>query len=260
MARLGRAYSCINQNFLRAPQAAVRFRMLREGEVTAGEKFLRFYRGWGSLDNLALVFWTESGQGEYSNTAVVDLATLQSREWLSFARDDAIPRKVRAAYLSFTEGGTYTFNITSGEGGAGGEAATLEAVVRVDGALADREIVVIEKPSSGQWRLAGYGPTPGGDGVIDVKVTDGLCYALGLDDWGVSFQANLAVIAGQTIRPSDYTGWLYRITEAGTLPATEPEWWAAEGDNATRPLGTARAVAVRYYRPLAHGPIPVEML
>jgi hypothetical protein len=240
------------------PRVNIQFRFLREGEVTSTEKFLRLYRGWDSLSFLALVFWAESG--EYSQTVDVDLATLQSLEWLAFGRDDAAPRKVRAAYLALSEGGTYTFNITSGEGGAGGEAATLEAVVRVDGALADREVVVIEKPSSGQWRLAGYGPTPGGDGTIDVKVTDGQCYALGMDDWGVAFQANLAVTAGQTIRPNDYTGWLYRITEAGVLPSAEPEWWAAEGDNATRPLGTARAVAVRYYRPLAHGPIPVEML
>jgi len=47
---------------------------------------------------------------------------------------------------------------------------------------------------------------------------------------------------------------------AGTLPATEPEWWPIDGDNTPRDLGTARAVAVRYYRPLAHGPVPVEMI
>ncbi|MNC60091.1 hypothetical protein D3C75_1099470 [compost metagenome] len=95
---------------------------------------------------------------------------------------------------------------------------------------------------------------------MDLRVTDGLIYAIALDDYGYAYQPNLAVAVGDTIRPSIYTGWLYRITEAGTLPVTEPEWWPIDGDNAPRALGTARAVAVRYYRPLAHGPVPVEMI
>ncbi|MGE6790897.1 hypothetical protein ACQKFS_02590 [Pseudomonas guineae] len=159
------------------------------------------------------------------------------------------------------ESGTLTFNITNGEGGGNpGTPGVVQARVRIDGALASREVVLVEKPSDGQWRMAGYGPTSGGEGTIDVRVTDGSLYAIGLDDWGKVFTADLVVTAGQTIRPSQYGGWLYRITEPGTLPATEPQWWAAEGDNAPRLLGTARAIAVRYYQPLAHGPVPVEII
>tara|TARA_R110000751_G_scaffold276691_1_gene377840 strand:+ start:3963 stop:4328 length:366 start_codon:yes stop_codon:yes gene_type:complete len=121
-------------------------------------------------------------------------------------------------------------------------------------------VVVIERPSDGQWRIAGYGPTLDGEVELELKVTDGSCYALALDDFGVEFAASLDVIAGQRIRPTQYQGWLYEITEPGQLPVAEPQWWAAQGDNATRTLGTARALAVRYYRPLAHGPIPVEII
>ncbi|WP_339079617.1 hypothetical protein [Pseudomonas sp. TMP9] len=186
---------------------------------------------------------------------------MQSQDWFLIGLDDAPPPRVRAAYLTLTESGTYTFNITSGEGGGTpGTPAVVQARVRVDGLLASREVVLVEKPSDGQWRMAGYGPTPDGEGTIDVRVTDGSLYALGVDDWGTAFTADLAVTAGQTIRPSQYSGWLYRITEPGTLPATEPQWWAAEGDNVPRLLGTARAIAVRYYQPLAHGPVPVEIL
>lgn len=262
MAGATLCYSPAVPSYTKPPSVDVRFRLLREGEVTAGVKFLRFYRDFETLGELALVFWAEEGVGEFTQTCRVDLATLLAQgEWEVIGRDNAAPRKVRMAYLSLTDSGTYTFNITSGEGGGNpGTPGVVQARVRVDGALASREVVLVEKPSDGQWRMAGYGPTPGGEGTIDVRVTDGSLYAIGLDDWGAVFTADLAVTAGQTIRPSQYSGWLYRITEPGTLPATEPQWWAAEGDNAPRLLGTARAIAVRYYQPLAHGPVPVEII
>ncbi len=262
MAAAALCYLAAVPSYTQSPKVDIRFRLLREGEVTTGEKFLRFYRNFETLGDLALVFWTGGGAGEYTQTCRIDLATLLAQgEWEAIGQDNAAPRKVRMVYLAVTGSGTYTFNITSGEGGATiGDPATLPASVKIGGVPAGREVVVIEKPSDGQWRLAGYGPTPGGAGSIDVRVTDGSLYAIGLDDWGTVFTADLAVTVDQTIRPSIFTGWLYRITEPGTLPAAEPEWWPSEGDNASRLLGTARAIAVRYYQPLAHGPLPVELL
>lgn len=262
MAVVGDSYLAKIPSYITQPKINLRFRLLREGEVTGTVKILRIYRSWGSISKLCMVFWAEEGAGEFTQTCSVDKATLLAQgEWLACGIDDLAPRKTRAVYLSLTESGTYTFNITSGDGGGvTGDPATLPASVKVGGVPASREVVVIEKPSDGQWRLAGYGPTPGGAGSIDVRVTDGSLYAIGLDDWGTVFTADLVVTVDQTIRPSLFTGWLYRITEAGTLPAAEPEWWPAEGDNASRLLGTARAIAVRYYQPLAHGPLPVELL
>lgn len=223
-------------------------------------KLLRLYRGWDSVSQLAMVFWAEAGSGEYTQSCTVDRATfLAQGEWLACGVDDALPRKTRAVYLALGESGTYTYNITTGEGGAAGEPATLDATVRVDRAAANREVVMLERPSDGQWRVAGWGVTPDGEGELQLRVTDGLCYAVALDDWGLAFQAGLTVSVGQTIRPTVFSGWLYRVTQAGALPAEEPDWWPIEGDNAPRNVGTARAVAVRYYRPLAHGPLPVEM-
>lgn len=261
MAVASLCYSPAVPSYTLPPKVAIRFRLLRDGEVTTGVKFLRFYRNFENLGGLALVFWAEEGAGEFTQTCLVDLATLLAQgDWEAIGRDNAAPHKVRMVYLALAESGTFTFNITSGEGGNAGTPAVVQTSVRIDGQLASREVVVVEKPSDGQWRMAGYGPTPGGEGTIDVRVTDGSLYAIGLDDWGTVFSANLAVTVGQTIRPSQYTGWLYRLTEPGTLPAIEPTWWPAEGDNASRPLGTARAIAVRYYQPLAHGPLPVELL
>ena len=241
------------------PKVSIRFQLARDGEVTAGPKYLRVYRGWPSIGSVEMAFYAPGG--EMTQAYDVSLAALlEQGDWLACGVDDAVPRKTRAAYRGLNAAGVYAFNITNGDGGAAGSPATLPAAVKVGGVPASREVVVIEKPSDGQWRLAGYGPTPGGDGVIDVRVTDGSLYAIGLDDWGMVFTADLAVAVDQTIRPSVFTGWRYRITEAGTLPAAEPNWWPAEGDNASRLLGTARAIAVRYYQPLAHGPLPVELL
>lgn len=242
------------------PVANLRFRLLRDGEIATGRRRLRFFRDWDSVGKLELVF--EAELGEYTRTVPVDLATLLAQgEWLVTGVDPNLPRRTRATYMTFTGGGTFTFNITGSEGGgAVGDPATIPARVRVDGELVGREVVVLEKPSDGEWRLAGFGPVPGGVAEIDLRITDGNLYALGLDDWGIAFTPDLAVSAGQTIRPTQFGGWLYRITESGTLPSAEPLWWAAEGGNAPRDLGTARAIAVRYYQPLALGPYPVEML
>lgn len=144
-------------------------------------------------------------------------------------------------------------NDGSGGGGASGVPAGADAVVRVDRLPASREIVAIEKTTTGEWRMAGNQILQLGD--LEMQVTGGQVFAVGLDDYGIKYQAGLSVTEGQRIRPSNMQGWLYLITENGQLPAIEPEWWPAQGENAPRQLGTARAQAVRYYRPQALGPI-----
>lgn len=246
-------------SYVESPKIPVRFRVLRDGEVTSGVKNLFFYRGRNSLEKLELHFWAEPGFGEFTQTERIEVATLLAQgEWLVTGYDDAAPKRVRSAWLTLVEG-TLLFNITSGEGAAPGEPGQLTGVVRVDRLPADREIVVIERGLDGAWRVAGNGPTPGGSGVIDVRVVGGDVYAVCPDAWGAAFAPSLPVAVGQRIRPVQFGGWVYEITEPGVLPATEPAWWAAEGDNASRPLGTARAVAQRYYQPLAEGPLPVEV-
>jgi hypothetical protein len=117
--------------------------------------------------------------------------------------------------------------------------------------------VLVERPADGEWRLAGYGPTPGGNGHVEGSFIGGEVYALSLDDFGDAFVPNLEVQVGQRVRPSVFAGVLYQVTEEGVLPATEPEWWPITSEG-SRELGTARAEAVRYYRPLAHGPVTAE--
>jgi hypothetical protein len=242
----------------------LRFRLQREGELATGKRVLRFYRSWESVSQVCMAFMDEGGgTGLAAQVYRVPLADLLAQgEWVVVGVDDNPPRKTRAIYLALGDSGIHTFNITQGSGGdgEGGVPAAVDARVRVDEVPASREVLVVEKPADGQWRVAGYGPTPGGVGAIDLRVVGGVVYAMAVDDYGVQFVADLAVQVGQRIRPKQYSGWVYEITEAGQLPSTEPEWWAAVGENPSRPLGTARAVARRYFQPIAHGPVPVEVI
>lgn len=191
------------------------------------------------------------------------LASAVDKDWLLQVIDFAEPPLSVARYLRVNQDLTLAIDINDGSGGGGGGSpATIAARVKVDGQFAERTVVAVEQQSDGAWRVAGSGRTDAlGELGLELRVTpSGMLYALGLDDWGIPFQPDLVVAEGAVIRPAQFLGWLYRITQAGQLPATEPEWWVAEGDNASRPLGTARAVAVRYYQPIGHGPLTPEVI
>lgn len=227
--------------------------LTREGSQTPSVKSARLMAP-SDLSARAL-FITKDG---YSSSQLF-LASAVDREHLLLAADESFPKRAAARYPVVTEDVVFNIDLTDGNGGgAGGSPASLAARVRVDRFDVAREVLAVERQIDGVWRVAGSLRTA--DGSLDLRVTGGEVYAMAIDDYGTVFQSDLSVAVGSTIRPSQYSGWLYRITEPGTLPAAEPQWWAAEGDNAARLLGTARAIAVRYYQPLAHGPVPVEVL
>lgn len=227
----------------------------RDGEQTESIKVGRLH----TLAGLTLGFFGVQHEGENTFLAsAVDGATV-----LLVGLDSVLPPRAAVRAFSIVEDISVLLNLTDGGGGGGGSGlpATADAIVRVGGVPAQREVVVIDRTPAGEWSLAGYGESDA-DGVLqlDLRATPGgRVYAVALDDFGVQFQPNLSVEAGQRIRPSVFAGVLYQVTEAGVLPATEPEWWPITSEG-SRELGTARAEAVRYYRPLAHGPVPVEVL
>jgi|GEM_PF-2543619 len=135
----------------------------------------------------------------------------------------------------------------------------LQAQVRVESLPASRQIVAVERQLDGTWRVCGYGQS-GVDGLAELAVQarpESTIYALAVDAWGLPWSPNMTVSAGDLVRPSAFVGWLYRATQTGTLPATEPAWWnsAAAGP---QPVGTAALEAERYYQPIAHGPVELE--
>lgn len=138
-------------------------------------------------------------------------------------------------------------------------AGVLQAQVRVEDQPASRQIVAVERQTDGSWRVCGNAQS-GEDGLAELSILaqpDSSIYALAVDDWGAAWSSGMVVSVGDLVRPSSFVGWLYRVTQAGTLPAEEPVWWnsAAIGP---QPAGTAALEAERYYQPIAHGPMSVD--
>lgn len=225
--------------------------------------------GAPSSDFLVTLQGGDSGQAlayfnQYSPSVQWFKRSAIYREVIATAYEYTEPRMGITRWPTISEtANTFLFNVTEGSGGGG--PSTVDASIQFGAAVESqwkpREAVVVERMDDGQWRVAGAGRTAvDGFSVLDLKVTtSGTIYALGLDDYGTTFVPGSSVAVGDRVRPSVFTGWVYEITEPGQLPLGEPQWWAAQGENPSRPLGTARAIAVRYYLPQAFGPLPVEI-
>lgn len=135
--------------------------------------------------------------------------------------------------------------------------AKLTAQVLVQGQPADRDVVVLERKTDGSWSVCGSGRS-GGDGVAQIQIEaapSSLIYAVSVDEWGVPFVPMSLVHVGDVVRPSQYEGYLYRVLSAGQLPQSEPAWIQQVGS--IQSVGTVTVQCERYWRPLAHGPVPV---
>lgn len=238
------------------PRVPVTVRVLREGEPSAS--YLATMTSDSTLTTLAIFSHHAPKTQWFLRGLIYQTVIAQAYEYteprMGITRWPTISETANAFLLNVTEG--------SGGGGPSTVDARLTAGATVESAWSERDAVIVERMDDGQWRVAGYGRTSEQGLVsIDLRVTtSGTIYAVALDDYGVRFVANLPVSVGDRVRPVVFTGWVYEITEAGQLPSAEPEWWAAVGENPSRPLGTARAVARRYFQPIAHGPVPVEVI
>lgn len=239
---------------------ALSLQVFREGEATADPKLATLYVGDEPVGGASFAFFRVTDQPvvQWFKTELL------RGQFLVQVTDNGSPRLglLRWPVLDANTS-ALSYNLTEGQGGGlVTHPATVPAGARVDDQRKIREVVVVERQADGQWRVAGAGFTAE-DALqdVDLEVTDaGTWYALGLDDWGELFEPGKAVSVGQRVRPTLMEGWLYEVTEAGNLPAQEPEWWPIQGENPSRQIGTARAIAVRYYQPLGHGPFPVEMV
>lgn len=231
--------------------------MVRDGVVTPGTKYVRATRSLTSGSQLDIGL--EALSGEFTPYVRIPLQVLADQpNWLVVVEDSTPPAQVQATLLTIAGAGTYTLNISTGSGSEATEPGTVDGVVKVSGQPAAREILVVERKLDGDWRVAGSGATDAaGDVTIDLDIVDGALFALGLDDFGIPFSPGLVVPVGRRIRPSVFSGVLYEITEAGVLPDAEPAWWPITTEG-SRDLGTARAVAVRYFQPIGLGPFPAE--
>lgn len=242
------------------PLRRVTIQITREGEKTPQMKQVKVFR-----DELTSVpLYTYYITNGYEYTELFTAAAIDGERFVQ-AVDETAPKVGSLRWPVIAQDVTMRFDLSSGEGGGGGptgDDATINAVVRVNNMPANREVVMIQREIDGKWTLVGNGSVGDtGVGTIALKaLPDASVFAVAVDNWGIPFQPGLEVAAGTVVRPSTYVGWVYEITESGVLPSVEPLWWPADEVNPSRPVGTARAVATRYFRPLAHGPVPIELV
>lgn len=256
MPTLAPVYKLAAPGFAQASRRLVTCRVTRNGEQTPSPKYVRLYRSaTDTLPLAVIVLWNGYESSQVFSAADFDGA------WYVQVIDLEEPRTGQIRWPTITQDVVLRFDLSDDAGGGGGDSAQLPAVVKVGDVLAERPVVVVEQLVDGTWKLAGFGGSSvTGEQLIDLKVTpSSLVYALSVEVWGVPFQPGLQVAIGTTIRPTLFQGWQYRITQAGNLPAVEPDWWD-ESLSGPQPLGTARAEVVRYYRPQGLGPLPVEMV
>lgn len=243
----------VNPNFTPKALRKITINITREGLQTGGYKEGFVCHNFTDRTPL-MIFSIQNGQ---SISQTVAASAIDGSKAIILYDFGAMPyATIRAININADIELNLDLNDGSG-GGVAGDPASVAAMVRVDKLPAVRELVAIEKTTTGEWRMAGNQNLQLGE--LEMQVTGGQVFAVGLDDYGIPYQADLAVTEGQRIRPSNMQGWLYLITQAGQLPAQEPSWWPAQGENPPRELGTARAQAVRYYRPQALGPIKYEL-
>lgn len=134
--------------------------------------------------------------------------------------------------------------------------ALFAATVTVNGLPAARTIVVIEQDSTGSFRVSGSGNSDEfGNAELTVSGNpESLYYAVATDSWGDEWAPSMEVTAGDVIRPTAFAGFVFRVISSGTLPSTEPEWWTTAVTSGVA-VGSAVLEAVRYFQPVAHGPL-----
>lgn len=161
--------------------------------------------------------------------------------------------------------GEDALNFSFGQGGVtpSGDPAEVSGIVtkrQANGEVvsAARDLVALQV-DGGDWRVVGSARSGEADGSYTISglVDPGAnVYLMALDGLGVRFEASVAVVAGDLIRPTIPNGYVYRVVTGGDLPATEPDWWTT----GQQQVGTATLEAREYLRPLAHGPVDVTFL
>ncbi|MDA9095421.1 hypothetical protein N9J88_03395 [Porticoccaceae bacterium] len=127
--------------------------------------------------------------------------------------------------------------------------------------VGNREVFVIER-KDGVDRLVSSVVSDGSGNytITNLSAKDRDIYTVTVDDFGIPWEANLALIPGDRVRPSGvFAGYVYEVTTAGNTGTTEPTWWLTHGQSGT--IGAAVADAFEFAQPEAHGPffLPAEV-
>lgn len=186
------------------------------------------------------------------------------------------PRPIYKAVLSgrssVLRGGAAQTILLDNSGGGGpvleGEPAYLEGVVEeihpmlgTVRALAGAEVLAFERREGQYVAIGGAYSNAFGEFRVETDVYGGGdIFAFAADFPGATWQAGMALSLGDKVRPTQNNGYVYEVITAGVAGASEPNWWADQGDGTEGYIGTARAKARPYYQPQAHGPLKMTLV
>ena len=148
-----------------------------------------------------------------------------------------------------------------------GNITTIQGTVTEDGAPVARRVFAItqsllEVAGSAETKHAVLDSTLSdpttGDYALDTSPYEEEVMVLAMDNFGQSWQPDTEYQVGDVIRPTQFQGYVYICTVAGTSDSTEPQWWFDTENN--QAIGTAQFKAKPYTRPLAHGPLLPEII
>ncbi|MCY1356004.1 hypothetical protein D9M69_424430 [compost metagenome] len=170
-------------------------------------------------------------------------------------------------------GGTVqTVTLDSSGGGGGpvieGDPAYLDGVVEevhpllgIVRPLANSEVAVFERRGGQFVSMGGAFSNSVGEFRVEADVYGGGdVFAFSADFPGVIWAPGIPLNLGDRLRPTVNNGYVYEIVVAGVSGATEPDWWADQGDGTEGNIGTARATARPYYQPVGHGPLKMTLV
>ena len=77
-------------------------------------------------------------------------------------------------------------------------------------------------------------------------------FVLASDNGGRKWKPDVQLNVGDIIRPSQFSGFVYRVTKAGSSGSAEPHWWYPSV-YVSGGIGSAVADVVEYSKPSCHG-------
>ena len=169
-------------------------------------------------------------------------------------------------------GSSQTFILDNSSGGGGpvidGDPAYLDGVVEevhptlgTVRPLANSEVAVFERRGDAYVAMGRALSNVVGEFRVETQVYGGGdVFAFAADFPGVIWSPGVELNLGNRLRPTTNNGYVYEIVEAGVSGATEPAWWADQGDGTEGYIGTARARARPYYQPVGHGPLQMTLV
>lgn len=169
-------------------------------------------------------------------------------------------------------GSSQTFILDNSSGGGGpvidGDPAYLDGVVEevhptlgTVRPLANSEVAVFERRGDTYVAMGRALSNAVGEFRVETQVYGGGdVFAFAADFPGVIWSPGVELNLGNRLRPTTNNGYVYEIVEAGVSGATEPAWWADQGDGTEGYIGTARARARPYYQPVGHGPLQMTLV